>query len=232
MDELNIILPVYNEVDTIETVLKEWVLRLEPLGLRYRFVICEDGSTDGTKQLLDRIKKIYPIVLSQKEERRGYGGAVIDGIQTAGAQYILCVDSDGQCDPKDFAAFWKMRNVSDVVIGWRVNRADNSQRKIFSKLFKTVFRILFTTHIHDPSAPYVLFKKATILPYVKYLRYLREGFWWGFVGMCAKVELSICELPINHRLRVKGDTQVYHLKKIPSIAIRNLIGLIRMRLSA
>lgn len=231
MDELNIILPVYNEVDTIESVLKEWVAHLGPLNLDYHFVICEDGSTDGTKELLESIKTIYPIVLSQKEERRGYGGAVIDGIHTANTSYILCVDSDGQCDPKDFHAFWQIRDASDVVIGWRVNRADNSQRKVFSMLFKTVFRILFTTHIHDPSAPYVLFKKAAILPYLKYLGYLKEGFWWGFVGMCVKVGLSISELPINHRLRVKGDTQVYHLKKIPSIAVRNLIGLVRLWLS-
>lgn len=232
MDDLNIILPVYNEKETLGELLIEWVEHIQPLGLKYHFVVCEDGSTDGTKELLESLKTKYPIILSQKEERRGYGGAVIDGIQTADAQYILCVDSDGQCDPADFAKFWRERETSQVLIGWRVNRADSAQRKLFSGLFKTVFQILFPIPIHDPSAPYVLFEKSIIFPYIEYLRYLKEGFWWGFVGMCVKVGLSIKELTINHRLRAKGETQVYHLKKIPSIAVRNLIGLVRLRFRA
>lgn len=232
MDDLNIILPVYNEKETLEELLTEWADHLRPLSLKYHFVICEDGSTDGTKELLESLKTKYPIILSQKEERRGYGGAVIDGIQTSDAQYILCVDSDGQCDPADFAKFWQERETSQVLIGWRVHRADNSQRKLFSGLFRTVFQILFPIPIHDPSAPYVLFKKSTIVPYTKYLRYLKEGFWWGFIGMCVKMGLSVKELAINHRLRIKGETQVYLLKKIPSIAVRNFIGLIRLWLSS
>ena len=228
-DNLAIILPVYNEKETLEELLTEWMEYLQPFGLQYHFVICEDGSTDGTKELLDGIKSKYPIVLSQKEERRGYGGAVIDGIQTADAEYILCIDSDGQCDPTDFAKFWHDREISQVLMGWRVKRADTQERKLFSNLFNTAFRLLYTTPIHDPSAPYVLFKKSTILPHMKYLGFLKEGFWWGFVGMCVKMGLSISEIPINHRLRARGQTQVYHLKKIPSIAMRNFIGLIRLR---
>ena len=90
---------------------------------------------------------------------------------------------------------------------------------------------MFPTKIHDPSAPFVLFEKKTIFPYINYLKYLKEGFWWGFVGMCVKKKIPLKELPINHRKRMKGDTQVYHLKKIPSIAIRNMLGLVRLRIS-
>ncbi|OGK71478.1 hypothetical protein A2313_00690 [Candidatus Roizmanbacteria bacterium RIFOXYB2_FULL_41_10] len=58
---------------------------------------------------------------------------------------------------------------------------------------------------------------------------MSEGFWWGFVGMCTKKGLKLSEEPINHRSRFNGQTVVFKLKKIPSIALRNIIGLFRLK---
>lgn len=231
MDDIHIILPIYNERDIIPGVLQEWSRVLSGMGVRYTFVICEDGSTDGTKTVLKDLLSQHPIILSQREMRRGYGGAVIDGILASSATYVLCIDSDGQCDPQDIHRFWEARDESDVIIGWRTHRADTWIRKVFSRLFFGAFALFFPVSIHDPSAPYVLFKREKILPYVAYLKYLREGFWWGFVGMCVKKRLSVRELPIHHRTRLKGDTQVYHLRKIPEIAVRNLRGLLALKMA-
>ncbi|HUQ85577.1 MAG TPA: glycosyltransferase family 2 protein [Candidatus Limnocylindrales bacterium] len=229
MYKLNIILPVYNEKDTIETVLKEWQQMLKQQKLSFSFVICEDGSTDGTKELLKKLGKKFPIILSQKQKRRGYGGAVIDGIVAAKSEYILCIDSDGQCDPKDFTKFWDKKHKAPILIGHRTNRADPLQRKLFSKAFKQLFTFLFPNNIHDPSAPFVLFKKATVHPHIPYLRFLKEGFWWGFIGMCVKKNIAVHELPINHRERLNGSTQVYKSNKIFDIALRNILGLYKLR---
>lgn len=231
MKDLSIILPVYNERQTIESVLKSWKKELSSFTFSYTFIICEDGSTDGTKELLKKLKTTFPLVLNKKKQRRGYGRAVLDGISSAKSEYILCIDSDGQCDPKDFKKFWQKKGKAQVLIGWRKKRADAMQRKIFSTLFHGVFYFLFPSSIHDPSAPFVLFKKKDIAPLQKYLVFLTEGFWWGFVGMCIKKKITMQEIPINHRDRLMGDTQVYKLKKIPSIAIRNLFGLFQLKLA-
>src|SRR3989338_9171250 len=179
MYDLSIILPVHNEKETIELVLQEWKKELENFPLKYKLVICEDGSTDGTQKLLLKIRKKYRLILNQKAYRRGYGQAVIDGIKTADSKYILCVDSDGQCDPKDFKNFWLKRNQDKVIIGWRRQRADPIERKLFSFLFKIWFKLSFPSNIRDPSCSYVLFRKKTILPFLKYLNFMNEGFWWG-----------------------------------------------------
>jgi glycosyltransferase involved in cell wall biosynthesis len=228
MDDLNIILPVFNEKETIEVVLKEWKRELNKFNFKYYFVICEDGSTDGTKTLLKKIKDKYNLILNQKEKRRGYGGAVIDGIKSAKSKYILCVDSDGQCNPKDFKMFWKNRHRAEIIIGWRVKRADPPNRIVYSLLFKILFWVLFPVKIHDPSASFVLFNRQTINPYLKYLEFLKEGFWWGFVGTCFKKKISFYEIKINHRKRVNGDSQVYLSSNIFSIAIRNSFGLFNL----
>jgi len=231
MIDLSIVLPVYNERETIESVLKEWKKQLTKTDVSYQFIVCEDGSSDGTSELLRKIKDKYQLVLDQKETRRGYGGAVIDGIVRAKSKYILSIDSDGQCDPADFPTVWEMKKKADIIIGWRVNRADALQRKIFSGAFKTYFKLLFPTPIHDPSAPFVLYEKKKVMPYLEYYRYLKEGFWWGFIAAAVKTRMSVVETPINHRLRANGETVVYKPEKIPGIAIRNLIGLTKLALA-
>ena len=232
MSQISIILPVYNERKTIESVLKEWGKELNKLSISYEFIICEDGSTDGTSEFLKKIQKKYSLVLNQVRTRRGYGGAVIDGIKIAKSQYILSIDSDGQCDPSDLKNFWKNKDRADIIIGWRTERADAIQRKIFSFMFKTFFKLLFPTSIHDPSAPFVLYKRKTVFPYLRYYKFLKEGFWWGFIGAAVKKDLSIYELPINHRTRLNGETVVYKTNKIPEIAFRNILGLLKLKASS
>lgn len=231
MVDLNIILPVHNEVNSIGKVLQEWSNAIDTLGISYEFIICEDGSTDGTQDLLEKLKDDFPIKLSQKETQRGYGKAVIDGINLSNSRFALSIDSDGQCDPNDFSEFWRNKNTSDVLIGWRTNRQDTLVRKVYSGTFKFFFNILFSSKLHDPSAPFVLYSKEKIVNYLYYLTYLSEGFWWGFVAMCNKKDLSIHEIPINHRLRMDGGTRVFVFSKIFGIAFRNLVGLFKLKLA-
>jgi hypothetical protein len=230
-NKISIIFPVHNEVKSIERVLRDWIQELNSEKVIFELIICEDGSTDGTSDLLKSLSKKLKLTLDQKKTRRGYGGAVIAGIRKAKYDNILCVDSDGQCDEKDINKFIRKIGLADVLIGWRTNRKDVLSRRLYSKLFGYFFHILFNTPIHDPSAPFVLFPKYKIKHYYSYLSYLKEGFWWGFVGMCVKKNLSILEIPINHRKRFDGDTQVYKPSKMLSIAFRNIIGLLKLKVS-
>ena len=63
-----------------------------------------------------------------------------------------------------------------------------------------------------------------------YLKYMREGFFWGFVAICLRKKIKIHQININHRLRLSGKTNVFHLNKIPSIALRNILGLIKLKI--
>lgn len=230
MYDLTVILPVYNEKDSIATILKEWNNELDRHKITYGFLICEDGSTDGTKEFLKTLKNTYPLTLLSHKARLGYGGAIVNGIRSAQSRYILCVDSDGQYDPRDFSIFWVNRDRADVIFGRRVKRSDPFHRIIFSTLFRIVFSLLFASPVRDPSNPFTLFKKETILPYLTYLSYLSEGFWWGFIGMCVKKKLSIFELPIRHKKRIQGSTSIFHLRNLLPIALKNFIGLVRLKL--
>ena len=232
--EVSICLPIYNEAKSIKFVLQEWTKILERLKVRYNIICSEDGSNDGTKQILNSLsKKNKKIINNSSIFKRGYGKAVISGIEKSKSKYIVCIDSDGQCDPGDFLKFWKKRNQNSkfIIIGNRTNRKDGYFRNFISFIFKIFHKILFKHNVTDPSCPYILFQRKHFNLLKKKLVFMKEGFWWGFIAIASQKNFSIKEVKINHRYRIYGKTNVYKLHKIPSIAFRNAFGLIKIKIT-
>jgi len=226
---LSIILPTYNEVKTLEYVINKWDCILKNEQINYEFVVCEDGSTDGTKELVCNLEKKYQIKNESSQTRRGYGGGVLAGIKSSAGDYILCIDSDGQCMPDSFEEFWKKKNNADILIGIRAPRKDPMIRRIYSFFFLILHRILFPSRIKDPSCPYILAKKEVFVNLSPQMKFMREGFWWGFVGAGLQKKYKFIQLPIIHYERFDGSSVVYKPSKMPSIILRNIIGLIKLR---
>lgn len=225
--KLQIVLPVYNERDIIEKIIRDFYREINHC-LPLEFIICEDGSTDGTKELLLRLKEEIPIQLIISESRKGYARAVIDGLRSASAEFILTCDSDGQYVASDFWSLYEKKDTSDVIIGWRVKRVDALHRKVMSGLFKLLHKILFGLPIHDPSCPFVLSKKKAIDLIIDKLGVFKEGFWWEFTARVKHAGLVMTEVPVQHKER-HGATRVYQLRRIPSIGWHHVIGLFKIR---
>jgi glycosyltransferase involved in cell wall biosynthesis len=175
--KLSIVLPIYNEEKSIKKTILEWKNELDLLKIDYEIILAEDGSDDNTKNILfelinDDKNKIY--LNNIVEKKRGYGGAIISSVKIANGEFILYVDADGQCNPKDFINFWNKKEfIGDgIIIGNRKTRADTLFRLIMSKSFKIIHRILFYSKVKDPSCPYVLCRKKTFLELEKYLIYM------------------------------------------------------------
>jgi len=231
--ELSVIFPIYNEQETIKDTLLEWRDTLDKLQIKYEIILAEDGSTDNTKNILNNllINNGDLFVSNIEDQKRGYADAIRSSIKIAKGKYILNVDSDGQCDPKDFINFWKKRDLLEngIIIGHRFNRKDSLQRLLMSKFFLVLHRILFFSKVKDPSCPYILSKNEFFVTINSYLKFMVEGFWWGFISICLKKNIQIYQIKINHRHRLSGQTNVFHLNKIPLIALRNIYGLIKLR---
>ncbi|MBI3379832.1 glycosyltransferase family 2 protein [Candidatus Gottesmanbacteria bacterium] len=230
MKQLQIILPVHNEEESIEKTVSE-IYNIISKKVDFEFIICEDGSRDNTKKVLAKLSKKYPIKLISENDPKGYSRAVIDGFKAATSPFVLVIDSDGQCDPHDFSKFWKLRKKFDVIIGYRKKRSDPWQRIILSSSYKRLYNLLFATPIHDPSCPYVLVQRKKILSLLPILGILREGFWWEFIARVSQAKLKLAELPVKHRKRIDGETRVYTLFKIPKIGFTHVVGIIRIWLN-
>jgi dolichol-phosphate mannosyltransferase len=225
--ELEVLLPVHNEAESIEATVRELYTELSS-KVNVGFIVCEDGSKDNTKEILRRLAQEIPMRLNLSDERKGYSRAVREGMLMLEAEWLLCVDSDGQCDPKDFWNFWKVRESADVLIGWRVNRQDTLARKSMSRFFYLIYQAVLRTPVHDPSCPYVLCRKAVAHELANELREMQQGFWWEFVARVHRSGHSILEIPVQHRLRAAGKTQVYQVKKMPGIFIRHAIAIFKI----
>lgn len=227
--ELEVLLPVYNEGATIETTIREIYDTLSP-HVTLQFIVAEDGSTDGTKEVLRRLSQKLPMKLVLGEQRKGYGPAIVDGMRRLEAPYLLAMDSDGQCDPADFWKLWGARTKSDIVTPWRVNRRDTWWRRLASRTFRLFYQVVFRLPVHDPSLCYILARRDVVerLAPEMHGRVMVEGFWWEFNARAHRRGYRLCEVPVNHRDRLDGQSRMFPTTKLPGILLRNVLALLRV----
>ena len=226
--ELEILLPVYNEVEYIEKLLKG-IHKAIKKKINYRFLVCEDGSSDGTKELLKQLRKKYNLKLISKKKRKGFSKAVQDGIKNANADYLLMMDSDGQCDFKNILKLWKYRKEFDSINAYRIKRIDYAYRKLFSTTCYILYQILFNVPLKDPSFTFMLVSKKVYKSLNNYNIFCPDGFSWEFNARAKIKGFKFKEIKIIHKKRKHGETKIYTYKNLPKIAIRHLIGMLKIK---
>ena len=232
-DPIDIILPVHNEAKSIRPTLQEFYRVVFSEGGRaIRFIVCEDGSRDNTVEVLQGLAKELPILLLTDKARKGYSRAVIDGFKASSSELVGFIDSDGQCDPADFHRFVEEHKTGnyDLVFGYRNPRHDHPVRILMSGMFGIVYRMLFAIPLRDPSCPYLLVRQPALREVLRGdLGILKQGFWWEFIARCVAAGFRIKEIPVAHRARSAGQTQVYLPTKVPRIAYEHLRGLLKLK---
>lgn len=228
---LSMVLPVYNEAPIIEGVIPpygEIVARLKDvIGIKnVEIVVAEDGSTDGTKEILVHLKDRTPMKLLLGENRKGYAKAVGDALKYATGDLIFFSDSDGQYRAKDFWKLWKNRSNHDMVIGWKVRRKEHLHRILLSRGFHMVVRALFGLKLHDIDCGFRLLRREVIDAVVDDVRCLKYSFWAEFTIRSFLKGFSVVEVPIFHQDRSYGSTHIYKLTKIPWIVARQIKGIV------
>ncbi|MBF0122927.1 MAG: glycosyltransferase family 2 protein, partial [Candidatus Omnitrophica bacterium] len=138
-NELSIILPVFNERDVIEKVILDIHACASRLVVDLEMIAVNDGSTDGTEEILTRLSCSLPnLKVVSHQMNVGYGGALISGIRAAQKTWILLTDSDGQIEINSLQVAWPLRDDHDVVLGYREKRADNVYRRMMGRLGNSV----------------------------------------------------------------------------------------------
>ncbi len=224
MDILYIVIPAYNEEENIRNVIDEWY----PVIERYRgsgnsrLLVIDDGSKDGTYNILCEMKKSRPLLEVLTRENEGHGATLLFGYCYAiehGADYIFQTDSDGQTRPEEFPAFWEKRKSYDMVIGYRNKRQDGWKRIIVTKVLKLVIRFCFGVSVKDANTPFRLMN-ARILK--EELPYIPERFNLSNVLISViyeKKKKRVLYIPITFRPR-QGGVNSINMKKIYGIGIQ------------
>ena len=170
-DSLYIVMPAYNEEETIEGVVKDWYPVLELAGEDSRLVVADNMSKDSTYKKLKSLQKKYPKLDVIKSEIAGHGPTVIKLYKYAieqKADYVFQTDSDGQTNPAEFENFWNQRHEYDAILGNRVVRGDGKSRKFIENTLCFILRVIFGVKLKDANAPYRLMNTKLVNKLIHY----------------------------------------------------------------
>jgi glycosyltransferase involved in cell wall biosynthesis len=218
-DRLYVVIPAYNERETITQVVDQWHSVVERTGAESRLVVIDDGSKDDTAAILARLSQTYPQLDAQSKPNSGHGGTVLYGYRYAldhDADFVFQTDSDGQTDPDEFWKFWECRNEYDLIIGKRAGRQDGLSRIIVTRVLKLVVRMCFGVDAPDANTPFRLMTRNSL---AACMEPIPEGFFLSNVVLTAvyyKRDLRILSIPITFKPR-QGGVNSINLKRIIKI---------------
>ncbi|HEX9765983.1 MAG TPA: glycosyltransferase family 2 protein [Nitriliruptorales bacterium] len=221
---ITFVLPAYNERDNIQTA----VAHVTQVGGRlfgdHEVVVVDDGSTDGTGDLVRQMGADDPRIRCVPHDGNlGYGEALRSGFLAATKDLVFLTDADNQFDVNELERFVPYLDRADVVAGYRVNRQDPLIRRFFAKAWNVLVRALFYVPVRDIDCAFKLFRRETL-----------EDLELASVGAMVSTELmvklgrsgrSVVELGVTHLPRTAGTARGAHPRVI-ALAVRELI---RMR---
>jgi glycosyltransferase involved in cell wall biosynthesis len=205
--DLALIIPAYNEEESIPELFA-WIAKvLDPSGLQYEVWFIDDGSTDKTWNAIETLHKSYPQVKGIKF-RRNYGksAALNTGFHQCNADVVITLDADLQDSPEEIPELYKMIKSEnyDVVSGWKKKRFDNALTKnLPSKLYNSVTGWMSGVKLHDMNCGLKAYRSEVVKSievYGEMHRYIPViAKWAGFRNIGEKV--------VQHQPRKYGKSK-------------------------
>jgi glycosyltransferase involved in cell wall biosynthesis len=198
---LSVIIPVYNELKTI----REIICRVQATGLADEIVVVDDGSTDGTREVLAEITQTGEIKVIYHEHNQGKGKAVRTGIENATEDLIIIQDADLEYDPREYSNLLQpiQEGIADVVYGSRFLGAGRRPvlfwNMVANKILTLVTNILYNNILTDMETGYKLFRRQIVQNMTLHAR----GFEFEpeFTAKILKSKVRIYEVPITFNPR-------------------------------
>ena len=158
---LSVFFPAFNEEKNIQSTVEDAVAVLKTLPLEWEILVINDGSQDNTALEVEKLIRKYPAVrLINHHGNKGYGGALKTGFAEAKYPWVVFADSDGQFKFAEVKKMLDKTDEADVILGYRLNRADPFQRRIFTWGWKMLAMIVLGLNVRDYSCGFKMIKKS------------------------------------------------------------------------
>lgn len=163
LSSLTVFFPCYNEEANVSRMVERFEEVLPGIAKKYEILIIDDGSSDGTAKIADKIAKNNPHVRAiHHPKNQGYGASLRTGINEARYDWVFFTDGDMQFDVSQLEHFLPYTDEYQVIIGYRKTRADGNFRAMNARLFKMYIDLLFRLHVKDIDCAFKLFKREQV----------------------------------------------------------------------
>ena len=212
----SVIVPFYNEADIVEKLYGRISRVMEKLGEPYELLFVDDGSTDATGEILERIATSdHRVTLLELRRNFGQTTALQAGFDAARGDVLIAMDGDMQHDPYEIPMFIeKIKEGYDIASGWRVRRGDNLvMRRLPSRVANWLLAKVSGLDLHDFGTTFKAYRRQVLTGVRLY------GDMHRFVpAICARLGAKICEVPIKNVRRPTGKSN-YGIGRVLRVAL-------------
>ena len=223
--KISVIIPVYNEQDTIMPILKK-VNEQKIDDVEFEIIVINDGSTDNSLKILEEHSSLFHELINL-EKNSGKGAAVREGLKSATGDYILFQDADMEYDPSEYRKLLEpiIKQNADIVMGSRLmtssltRHGGYARNRIGNNFITSLFNLLNNTTFTDIYSGYLIFRRSNITP-----SKLRTDGWEQQAEILSKIirkSSKIYDVPIVYHGRTYEEG-----KKIKPRHILYIIGTI------
>ena len=222
MEDLTVVIPVYNEEEIIQHVIKDWIKHLTKLNINFTIHAYNDGSTDSSLQkLIEMDAKFFQVRVFDKPNS-GHGPTILKGYREAKSTWIFQVDSDNEMKANHFYKLWNERHNFDFLIAKRQDRQQQSSRKIVTLISRILIKVIFSVGVTDVNSPYRLMLRTNL--YKLFNSIPQKTFAPNTIisGFVSERNMKIFEIPIPIHYRTTGVASLNKFKLLKSSIISTI----------
>lgn len=222
--DVSAVVPVYDERESLPTLVLELERALAATRLRYEIVLVDDGSSDGSGEWIREASLRSSTITGVLFDRNaGQSAALTAGLKLARGEFLVTLDADGQNDPADIPILIEGLRDADLVSGIRTGRRDTWRRRFSSRIANGVRRRVLGDTLSDIGCSLKIYRRSVLegLPaFVGVHRFLP--------ALCQFRGARVVEIPVRHRPRLYGHSK-YGIRNRLFRGMRDLLGVLWLR---
>jgi glycosyltransferase involved in cell wall biosynthesis len=228
-DAVSLIMVAFNEAQTIEAEVLSYKREIVDQLPGSEFIVAEDGSSDGTSEILRELAARGSIIHLTSAERKGYKRALLDAVFSAHNPYIFFSDSGGKHNPKEFWKLYPLRKDYDLIVGRKTDRQDQLYRQLLTWAYNFAMRKYFDfEQIRDADSGFRLFNQAVVDRVMRRKLICRNLIASEIALRTIASGLKYREVGVSYNMRA-GTSRGLPPAKIPSVALNALRTMVMLK---